>query len=141
MFRSRRSSTISPLQPPASTDSWPRSMQSTPGQGQQQIPPPHAKGQAQGFQPAYAGDNIGRGKGAGAEGVKEKRRSGFGWLGGKKKDKDKEKERAKGERENIGVSMRDPSWICGVICEAAGGGRSERWVPCLGLGSRGNCFC
>lgn len=90
-------------------------MQSTPGQGQQQIPPPHAKGQAQGFQPAYAGDNIGRGKGAGAgaEGVKEKRRSGFGWLGGKKKDKDKEKERAKGERENIGVSMRDPSWICG----------------------------
>lgn len=132
MFRSRKSSTISPLQPPASTDPSSKSMQSTPGQGQPQVqsPPPllpllpasqyahGGRGQAQGFpppQPAYAGDGIGRassagtgtGKGtgaAGAERVKEKRRSGFGWLGGKKKDKEKE------EREKINVSIynRDP---------------------------------
>lgn len=123
MFRSRKSSTISPLQPPASTDPSSKSMQSTPGQQPQlQSPPPlrppsqyaqSGRGQAQGFptpQPAYAGDGIGRASSAGtgtgtgtgaagAERVKEKRRSGFGWLGGKKKDKEKE------EREKINVSI------------------------------------
>lgn len=53
----------------------------------------------------YVGDSIGRGKsvGMGGEGVKEKRWSGFGWLGGKKKDKEKEK--VKEEWEKIGVSI------------------------------------
>ncbi|KIR42534.1 CCR4-NOT transcriptional complex subunit CAF120 [Cryptococcus deuterogattii 99/473] len=129
MFRSRKSSTISPLQPPASTDPSSKSMQSAPGQGQPQIqvqspppPPPllppsqyahDGRGQAQGFpppQPAYAGDGIGRassagtGASAGAERVKEKRRSGFGWLGGKKKDKEKE------EREKINNRPRPSSF-------------------------------
>lgn len=154
MFRSRKSSTTSPLQPPASTDPPSKSMQSTPGQGQQpqvqvQSPPPPppllppsqyaqgGRGQAQGFpppQPAYAGDGIGRASSAGtgtgtgaagAERVKEKRRSGFGWLGGKKKDKEKE------EREKINVSIYNRDPFFGIVAsdlEESGGGGFERCV-------------
>lgn len=162
MFRSRKSSTISPLQPPASTDSSSKSMQSTPGQGQQpqvqvQSPPPPllppsqyaqgGRGPAQGFpppQPAYAGDGIGRASSAGtstgtgaagAERVKEKRRSGLGWLGGKKKDKEKE------EREKINVSIynRDPFFgiVASDLEESGGEGLSAACcVRCLSpLGS------
>lgn len=160
MFRSRKSSTISPLQPPASTDPSSKSMQSTPGQGQPQVqsPPPllpllpasqyahGGRGQAQGFpppQPAYAGDGIGRassagtgtGKGtgaAGAERVKEKRRSGFGWLGGKKKDKEKE------EREKINVSIynRDPFFRIVASDLGERGGCALRAMP-LSVGIHG----
>lgn len=161
MFRSRKSSTISPLQPPASTDPSSKSMQSAPGQGQPQIqvqspppPPPllppsqyahDGRGQAQGFpppQPAYAGDGIGRassagtGASAGAERVKEKRRSGFGWLGGKKKDKEKE------EREKINVSIYNKDPFFGIVASdlgESGGGEglsAASCVPCLSpLGS------
>lgn len=149
MFRSRKSSTISPLQPPASTDPSSKSMQSTPGQQPQlQSPPPlrppsqyaqSGRGQAQGFptpQPAYAGDGIGRASSAGtgtgtgtgaagAERVKEKRRSGFGWLGGKKKDKEKE------EREKINVSIYNKDPFFGIVASDLGerGGCALRAMP------------
>lgn len=158
MFRSRKSSTISPLQPPASTDPSSKSMQSTPGQGQPQVqsPPPllpllpasqyahGGRGQAQGFpppQPAYAGDGIGRASSAGtgtgtgaagAERVKEKRRSGFGWLGGKKKDKEKE------EREKINVSIYNRDPFFGIVASDLGerGGCALRAMP-LSVGIHG----